>query len=85
MSTHNICFYGEISKIIPSLSQNTLCICSTACDKYSFSHFSYILALQHLEDETRKVEELRQAELRTLNSLVEKTKSAVIKRSALKK
>ena len=23
MSTHNICFYGEISKIIPQLSPNT--------------------------------------------------------------
>ena len=23
MSTHNICFYGEIRKIIPELSQNT--------------------------------------------------------------
>lgn len=48
------------------------------------SESSYILALQHLEDETRKVEELQNAELRTLNRLVEKTKSAVIKRSALK-
>ena len=25
MSTHNICFYGEISKIIPKLTLNTLC------------------------------------------------------------
>ena len=47
--------------------------------------FSYILAFQHLEDETRKVEESHQAELRTLNNLIEKTKSAVIKRSALKR
>ena len=29
MSTHNICFYGEISKIIPKLSSNTLLIFST--------------------------------------------------------
>ena len=29
MSTHNICFYGEITKIIPKLSSNTLLICST--------------------------------------------------------
>ena len=29
MSTHNICFYGEICKIIPELSSNTLLICST--------------------------------------------------------
>ena len=28
MSTHNICFYGEITKIIPKLSSNTLLICS---------------------------------------------------------
>ena len=28
MSTHNIPVYGEISKIIPQLSQNTLLICS---------------------------------------------------------
>ena len=27
MNTHNICFYGEISKIIPYLSPNTLLIC----------------------------------------------------------
>ena len=30
MSTHNICFYGEIMKIISKLSQNTPLICSTA-------------------------------------------------------
>ena len=29
MSTHNICFYGEITKIIPKLSSITLLICST--------------------------------------------------------
>ena len=29
MSTHNICFYKEIWKIIPKLSPNTLLICST--------------------------------------------------------
>ena len=29
MSTHNICFYGEISKMIPKLSSNTLHIFST--------------------------------------------------------
>ena len=32
MSTHNICFYGEITKIIPKLSSNTLLICSTEED-----------------------------------------------------
>ena len=29
MSTHNICFYGEITKIIPKFSSNTLLICSS--------------------------------------------------------
>ena len=29
MSTHNICFYEQISKIIPSLARNTHLICST--------------------------------------------------------
>ena len=28
MISHNICFYGEITKIIPKLSSNTLHICS---------------------------------------------------------
>ena len=29
MSTHNICFYGELIKIIPQLSSNTLLIRSS--------------------------------------------------------
>ena len=29
MGTHNICFYGEISKIIPYLSSNTHFTCFT--------------------------------------------------------
>ena len=29
MSTHNICFYGEMTKIILQLSSNTHLICST--------------------------------------------------------
>ena len=29
MSTHNICFYGELTKIILELLSNTLLICST--------------------------------------------------------
>ena len=29
MSTHNLCFYGEIANIIPKLSLNTRLICST--------------------------------------------------------
>ena len=37
MSTHNVCFYGEITKIIPKiipkLSSNTLLICITALNQ----------------------------------------------------
>ena len=33
MSTHNICFAGEITKIIPKLSSNPLLICSPADGK----------------------------------------------------
>ena len=29
MSTHNICFYGDLTKIIPELSSDTFLICST--------------------------------------------------------
>ena len=29
MGTHNICFYGELSKIVLQLSLNTLFICSS--------------------------------------------------------
>ena len=35
MSTHNICFYGEITKMIPKLSSNTLPICFTAAVPWS--------------------------------------------------
>ena len=37
MSTHNICFYGELTEIIPKLSSNTLLICSPvipACSNF---------------------------------------------------
>ena len=37
MSTHNICFYGEISKIIFQLSSNTLLICFSVCIAWSSS------------------------------------------------
>ena len=30
MSIHNVCFYGEITKIVPKLSSDTLLICFTA-------------------------------------------------------
>ena len=35
MSTHNICFYGEITKIISKLASNTLLICSTGTYKWA--------------------------------------------------
>ena len=35
MSTHNICFYGEIWKIVPKLSSNTHLICSSEIDFFS--------------------------------------------------
>ena len=41
MCTHSIHFYGEISKIITQLSQNTLLICSTEvvqCLAYDLFH-----------------------------------------------
>ena len=36
MSTHNICFYGELTKIILQLSSNTHLICSTDTASDSF-------------------------------------------------
>ena len=36
MSTHNICFYEELMKIILQLSSNTLPICSTGLDQAEF-------------------------------------------------
>ena len=39
MSTHNICFYGELRKITIELSSNTLLICSTGL-KDNFPYFS---------------------------------------------
>ena len=37
MSTHNICFYGQLTKIIIHLSSNTLLICSS--DKHGPNKF----------------------------------------------
>ena len=38
MNTHNICFYGELTKIVLELSSNILLVCSTVmmidCLKY---------------------------------------------------
>ena len=53
MSTHNICFYGELMKIILHLSPNTLLICSSGqSSKTLFHHcgafwrsFLYVLLL----------------------------------------
>lgn len=49
------------------------------------SDTSFLLALQHLEDELVKVDEALKGEQRVLDSLIQKTKTAVIKNSALKK
>ena len=38
MSTHNICFYGEVTKIILQLSSKTLLICSTKLFPYFQLH-----------------------------------------------
>ena len=40
MSTHNICFHGELMKIILQLSGNTLLICSTALISTLFQYLS---------------------------------------------
>ena len=36
MSTHNICFYGELSKIICKLSSDTLICCTAYYRMFSF-------------------------------------------------
>ena len=36
MSTHNICFYGELTKIILELSSNTLLTCSAGFSQAEF-------------------------------------------------
>ena len=43
MSMHNICFYGEIMKIIPKSSSNTLLICSTKNIQKILRKENYIL------------------------------------------
>ena len=45
MSTLNICFYGDISQIIPKLSSNTILICSTV-NEFSNLLSSYKLGLR---------------------------------------
>ena len=43
MSTHNVSFYGELTKIILQLSSNTLLVCSTGllpvCQQFPFPYF----------------------------------------------
>ena len=43
MSTHNICFYGEMTKIILQLSSNTHLICSTERVKELTDYFAHII------------------------------------------
>ena len=56
MSTHNICFYGELTKIILSLSSNTLLICSSDDPKILTLVLSYSIdtgfpqALENMEN-----------------------------------
>ena len=47
MSTHNMCFYGEITIIIPKLSLNTLLVC--------FTVFSALKAIETYASGTMKV------------------------------
>ena len=46
MSSHNICFYGEIAIIIPELSLNTLLICSTVLYLRNYYVLSMLLGNQ---------------------------------------
>ena len=45
MNTHNICFYGEISKVIPQLSPNTLLVCSSG-PKFSQTATVFIFGIK---------------------------------------
>ena len=49
MNAQNICFYGEIRKIIPKLSSNTHLICSTDFNQ-TFVSFGIKFKLILLED-----------------------------------
>ena len=44
MSSHNMCFYGELMKIILQLSSNTLLICSSVKYNEAFYHNEFIVA-----------------------------------------
>ena len=58
MSTHNICFYGELMKIILQLSSNTHLTIAPLCKSGGFTGFalswhSVVLSLCHnFSDET---------------------------------
>ena len=54
MSTHSICFYGELTKIILQLSSNTLLICSAGLFPMPFELSEMWIALRHLTDNTRR-------------------------------
>ncbi|XP_045215596.2 HAUS augmin-like complex subunit 1 [Mercenaria mercenaria] len=67
------------------MSLRTLANLALSLQTKDASDTSFLLALQHLEDEIRRTEESRRAQQKILNSLVQKTKTAVLKYSALKK
>ena len=45
MSTHNICFYGELKKIIPELSPNILFNMSSDTVNVMFTEFLQVIRL----------------------------------------
>ena len=57
MSTHNICFYGELTKIILQLSSNTLLICSTV-GLLQYENFNNLTNLVNLNDMAKKINDL---------------------------
>ncbi|XP_060579773.1 HAUS augmin-like complex subunit 1 isoform X2 [Ruditapes philippinarum] len=67
------------------MSLRTLANLALSLHTKDASDTSFLLALQHLEDEIRKTEESRRAQQKILNNLIRKTKTAVLKYSALKK
>ena len=52
MSTHNICFYEELTKIILELSSNTLLICSTDYSNYCY-YTSYTANIKGTDQNAR--------------------------------
>lgn len=82
---------GGINLTTDSLSQSglmslrTLASLALSLKTKDASDTSFLLAIQHLEDEISRTEEACQAQQKILNNLVQKTKTAVMKHSALKK